>query len=1584
MNINQNLIALIQKFNSKDLEFFLRDKSDSFEFPREKLYFDKDKYQTYENAELLATNQLSDGTIIVCTILVTKDLTERSSKKLQFDFAKDILKNNYYDAGIFVFYDADGHFRFSLIYAEYYGNKRSWNSFKRFTYYVSKELTNKTFLDQISNADFSSIEALKKAFSVEPVTKQFYNEIQSWYFWAMDKISFPTDYKYSDNPAKDDEIRNSNNLIRLITRIIFIWFIKQKNLINEDIFSEEKLKNIIKDFNKNKDSANYYNAILQNLFFATLNQKINEREFAENNGFNVNKKQYGVKNLYRYDDLFLITKDEVKKLFIETPFLNGGLFDCLDKEDENGKVIYIDGFSRNPNKRAIIPDYLFFQNEEKKVDLSKYGLRKDSLVRGLINILQSYNFTIDENTLIDQEVALDPELLGKVFENLLASYNPETASTARKATGSYYTPREIVDYMVHESLFYYLKSKCPDIDEAQIRNLLSYAENTLSLTDDERNNIIKALDDIKILDPACGSGAFPMGALHMIVNALQKLDPDNNAWKNLQMAKVTEETQKIFKENDKNEREVRLNELNNTFDESINYPDYARKLFLIENCIYGVDIQTIAIQISKLRFFISLVIDQRVDKTRDNLGIRALPNMETRFVAANTLIELEKPDNLFYTDDIQDLEKELKQLRHKYFSAKTRQEKLTYQQKDKELRDKLSNALKQINYNTESSEKIAKFDIYDPNASADWFDPEWMFGVTDGFDVVIGNPPYIQLQKAFNAKMKYADLYKNMGYETFDRTGDIYCLFYERGVDLLKNDGILCYISSNKWMRAGYGEKMRAYFMKYNPLLLIDLGPGIFENATVDTCIFLLQKAKPTGNIPVASQPESTSSIPVASQSESTSSIPVAMQSENNRSKDAPDTIESKSTGNIPVAMQSENNRSKDAPDTIESESTGNIPVAMQFENIEADWDFFNASKEVIIHIGKYLPHWRQKNVWYFVTFRLYNSIPKESIELLKEERQRWLIKTNKKDFNELTDNEKQEFYRLFSRRIEQILNSGYSSHILMNENIAKIVADALLYYNNERYILDDWVIMPNHVHVLVKPLGDYDLSNNILHTWKSYTANEINKILGQKGQFWSHESYDHIVRDEESFYFIKRYIRNNPAKAGIILPQISQSWTNPNFSDNNLVTFGNKDAPDTLMTESIGNIPVATQSKNHGSKDAPDTLRTESIGNIPVATQSKNHGSKDAPNTLMTESTSNIPVATKSENHRTKDAPNTSKSETTGKYSLRAVTLQKDKDLPLSIEQQVKEKAITLSNLSKDTWFIAGDAEQKLNEKIEQLGKPLKDWDVKIYYGIKTGFNDAFIIDSAKRQEILDNCQDEAERERTEKIIKPILRGRDIKRYYYEWAGLWVIITKFGFYREADLYPAIVNHLKKYEMELKNRGQCRYTRQNKAQINKDYYGQHHWLELDNNPQDFYLKEFEKEKIVWGNISYNSQFSYIEPGIFINAPANIIVSEVVPIKYLIGIMNSKVFDMEFKRVGIFLGNAFEWKKQYVEQVRIPLITETNEPIVHQIESLVDKILTLKKENHQSDTTALEHEIDELVYRLYDLTEDEIKIVEGKN
>ncbi|MFN3532503.1 MAG: transposase, partial [Candidatus Brocadia sp.] len=168
-----------------------------------------------------------------------------------------------------------------------------------------------------------------------------------------------------------------------------------------------------------------------------------------------------------------------------------------------------------------------------------------------------------------------------------------------------------------------------------------------------------------------------------------------------------------------------------------------------------------------------------------------------------------------------------------------------------------------------------------------------------------------------------------------------------------------------------------------------------------------------------------------------------------------------------------------------------------------------------------------------------------------------------------LSEDERREYYRLFSKRIEELLDAGYGSCILKDERVSRIIADALLHFNNIRYVLDAWVIVPNHVHVLVKPLGDFDISQ-ILHTWKSFTANEINKIIGKKGQLWMHESYDHIVRNETAFKAIRNYIIQNPVKAGgITLPKCNMSiYVNESKNKNVFDTLGkSRDAFDTLFS---------------------------------------------------------------------------------------------------------------------------------------------------------------------------------------------------------------------------------------------------------------------------------------------------------------------------------------------------------------------------------------------------------------------------------
>ncbi len=702
-------------------------------------------------------------------------------------------------------------------------------------------------------------EAWTKCLDSKELSKRFYQELANWYFWAMDKVSFPDDIE------KDEDVRNATNLIRLITRIIFVWFVKEKSLVPDVLFNRNQLSEILKDFNKNTKSHSYYQAILQNLFFGTLNQKMKERAFAKDSGYPANKNEYGVKNLFRYEDKFTLNKTEVLALFADIPFLNGGLFDCLDKEDDNKKVIYVDGFSREPKKQAILPDYLFF-HEEQDIDLNEiYGTRnKKYRVKGLIDLLGSYKFTITENTPLEEEIALDPELLGKVFENLLASYNPETQTTARKQTGSFYTPREIVNYMVDESLLAYLKQKLEENKygdcEDQLRELLSYSEQPHSFNEQQTDLLIEAIDDCKILDPACGSGAFPMGMLLKLVHVLHKLDPENKKWKEQQIAKVDRLIKDAKAISDAGIREKVIHDLRQTlqdieesFNIDINELDYGRKLYLIENCIYGVDIQPIAVQIAKLRFFISLIIDQKKQPSKENMGIRSLPNLETKFVAANTLIELEKPagQGSLRNLEIVNLENELKELRHQYFNARTRKDKLQFQKKDKNLRQEIASRLVDDGWDNSVAEQIVAFNPYDQNISSPFFDPEWMFGIEGGFGIVIGNPPYKQIPKGTYSETTFPySEGKDPGKQ------NLYKLFVEASVNLCAPDRVACMIVqssllcdlSSTYTRELLLDKTKILNFIEFPKKSDETESQVFDSVLQGTCIYRVIKQKPKAN----------------------------------------------------------------------------------------------------------------------------------------------------------------------------------------------------------------------------------------------------------------------------------------------------------------------------------------------------------------------------------------------------------------------------------------------------------------------------------------------------------------------------------------------------------------------------------------------------------------------------------------------------------------------------------------------------------------------------------------------------------------
>ncbi|MCI6479147.1 MAG: SAM-dependent methyltransferase [Spirochaetia bacterium] len=664
-----------------------------------------------------------------------------------------------------------------------------------------------------------NFETLHKAWSkvldTQTLNKRFYTELSNWYFWAIKTVVYPGYEMEAEKNSlftKEDKLRehNAKNLIRLLTRLLFVWFIKEKDLIPEELFDEKTINDLITSFEPDKyyssDAINkesksiYYKAILQNLFFASLNAEQGKR------AFRLDGQNQNATSLMRYQKFHKNPNNFVELIESKVPFMNGGLFECLDSQDDEKKgkkggaiINYEDGFSDRKDNELFVPDYIFF-GKDVKVDLSsEYDDRrkKDVTVNGIINILQKYKFTIAENTPVEEDIALDPELLGRVFENLLASYNPETKTNARKQTGSFYTPRPIVEYMVDESLKAYLKTKIKDaalskgsleeitksVEEiennldSKLDNLIAYNESEPDFSDEERFQILKYIDECKILDPACGSGAFPMGILQKMVYVIHKLDPQNDNWKQIQIQKISNDANLTPKE--KNELQ---SELLTVFDD--NELDYARKLYLIENCIHGIDIQPIATQISRLRFFISLIVDQKVDEKKPNFGVRPLPNLENRFVTANSLIGLDNQTGYLAENEIIDLKKELSTVRHKLFNAKSPSYKFELKQKDKEIRKKMEQALLDSGFGKENASMISTWDPYDKNRSAEFFDAEWMFGIKDGFDIVIGNPPYVESRNSsFSEELKDSlqkQIQSNYGQEErkcFPRGADLLIFF---------------------------------------------------------------------------------------------------------------------------------------------------------------------------------------------------------------------------------------------------------------------------------------------------------------------------------------------------------------------------------------------------------------------------------------------------------------------------------------------------------------------------------------------------------------------------------------------------------------------------------------------------------------------------------------------------------------------------------------------------------------------------------------------------------------------------------------
>jgi len=519
---------------------------------------------------------------------------------------------------------------------------------------------------------------------------------------------------------------------RLLGRIMFVWFLKSMGILNREIGY----------FDVAGESTSYYRNRLEPLFFDTLNTPIAARP-----------KAYGSSPLTEADDV--------------TPYLNGGLFEPHDGDWHGDTTLTFPGG--------------FFER--------------------IYEHFSNYNFTTDESTPEYEQVAIDPEMLGRVFESLLATQLEESGTQARKAKGAFYTPREIVAYMAREAIRSHLKRKFQQ-DESCLRAIdalidtedrawaISPSNSLRDKVGDHKRALAKALSGLTSIDPACGSGAFPMGMLSALLRLRERLEPSAER------------------------RQL--------------------KLSILQNSIFGVDIEPMAIEISRLRAWLAIIVE-----SENVSNVEPLPNLDFRFVCANTLLPLvEKGADIgFFSFD--DVEENLVKIRAEYFSA-------TDMKAKQDLREKYNNMV-EIGPNSVDGLRARQLKSYNPfeyESAADFFDPETMYGSQHTFDIVIGNPPYISAlaaKKTMNSKLR--ERYKGL-YASAVGAYDMYILFLEKGLRLAGEDGTLVYITPTKFLSAKYSEAFRGYSWKSLAMIADFANQKVFDSAGVSTLVSVFQKSE--------------------------------------------------------------------------------------------------------------------------------------------------------------------------------------------------------------------------------------------------------------------------------------------------------------------------------------------------------------------------------------------------------------------------------------------------------------------------------------------------------------------------------------------------------------------------------------------------------------------------------------------------------------------------------------------------------------------------------------------------------------------
>ena len=668
-----------------------------------------------------------------------------------------------------------------LSYLEKWESNKASTDAKRFTYLCGRQYPCRTLaerFDKLQSQDLNAVN-LEAAFSVEALSDEFFDEYRNFYQDLVNYVKYEdgmidgfVEYANGDEDLAEKYARDY--IKKLMGRLVFIQFLQNKAWLNDDIHYTHSLF----DSCSNEEKENFLDNVLEPLFFGIFNTPKNGREAL------FKKEKWNKHLLTQWKDF---------------PYLNGGLFEC----DELDKL------------ELPLPSY-FFSNPENKDHVRKPSDKYYSDACGIFDFFDRYNFTIDESDPLDREVGVDPEMLGKIFENLLED---------NKDKGAFYTPKEIVEYMCKEALIAYLvdearrksevnKQRQENFEEAirrfvtdpemSIRNMRQYKKNN----EQQIIDLNESLCSVKICDPAIGSGAFPMGLLNLLMKcrvalseALGKSEP--RAW--------------LKKE-------------------------------IIQNNIYGVDIEKGAIDIARLRFWLSIVVDLEEPE--------ALPNFDYKFMQGNSLLEQYNGIDLSNVAKVSQDETEGYQV--SLFDntldlyRKSLHEKLleyylvTNHVVKKQLRSEINELVQK-----ELDEQHINVDLADIDVSANdqfflwhtWFSDVFNRPSKQGFDIVIGNPPYVLIDKSIFTKDYSRDYLYQEG------KIDLYRLFIEKSIGLTRDKGVISFITPNTFLSIKNCTKLRKFLLSENSFMFIDsYDESIFE-ASVNNVIYLLIKGVHLDNI---------------------------------------------------------------------------------------------------------------------------------------------------------------------------------------------------------------------------------------------------------------------------------------------------------------------------------------------------------------------------------------------------------------------------------------------------------------------------------------------------------------------------------------------------------------------------------------------------------------------------------------------------------------------------------------------------------------------------------------------------------------